>query len=200
MTSAFIAQQQIILASNNQGKAKEFTELLAPHPILTQGYFNIPEIEETGNTFIENALLKARNAALHANLPALADDSGLVVDALHGAPGVVSARYAGVGSTDADNIQKLLLALQDVPEAQRTARFICVLVLLRHTQDPLPIIAQGVWEGRILTKPQGSNGFGYDPIFWVPEQHCSAAELSAEQKNRLSHRGQALRQLQHLLA
>jgi XTP/dITP diphosphohydrolase len=199
MNSAFLAQQQIILASNNQGKAKEFTALLAPHPILTQGYFNIPEVEETGSTFIENALLKARNAALHADLPALADDSGLVIDALNGAPGVFSARYAGVGSSDADNIQKVLSALKDVPEAQRTARFICVLVLLRHAEDPLPLIAQGIWEGRILTQPQGDNGFGYDPIFWVPEQECAAAALSAEQKNRLSHRGQALRQLQHML-
>ena len=195
----FLSAQQIVLASGNLGKIKEIQALLAGHQIVAQSAFNVAEADETACTFVENALIKARNAALHCNLPAIADDSGLVVDALNGYPGVISARYAGVGATDQDNIKKLLLALDGVPEAQRTARFICVMVFLAHANDPCPIIAQGVWEGKILTKPVGSNGFGYDPVFWVPDHQCASAELSADDKNAISHRGQAIRSLTQML-
>ena len=196
---SFLSAQQIVLASGNQGKIKEIQALLSGHQVVTQSAFNVKEAEETACTFVENALIKARNAALHCNLPTIADDSGLVVDALNGYPGVISARYAGVGATDQDNIKKLLLALEGVPEAQRTARFVCVMVFMAHANDPCPIIAQGVWEGTILTKPVGSNGFGYDPVFWVPNHQCASAELSADEKNAVSHRGQALRSLTQLL-
>ncbi len=196
---SFLSAQQIVLASGNLGKIKEIQALLSGHQVVTQSAFNVKEAEETACTFVENALIKARNAALHCNLPTIADDSGLVVDALNGYPGVISARYAGVGATDQDNIKKLLLALEGVPEAQRTARFICVMVFMAHANDPCPIIAQGVWEGTILTKPVGSNGFGYDPVFWVPNHQCASAELSADEKNAVSHRGQALRSLTQLL-
>ena len=196
---SFLSAQQIVLASGNLGKIKEIQALLSGHQVVTQSAFNVKEAEETACTFVENALIKARNAALHCNLPTIADDSGLVVDALNGYPGVISARYAGVGATDQDNIKKLLLALEGVPEAQRTARFICVMVFMAHANDPCPIIAQGVWEGTILTKSVGSNGFGYDPVFWVPDHQCASAELSAEDKNAVSHRGQALRSLTQLL-
>ncbi len=195
----FLSTQQIVLASGNLGKIKEIQALLTGHQIVAQSAFNVKEADETACTFVENALIKARNAALHCNLPAIADDSGLVVDALNGYPGVISARYAGVGATDQDNIKKLLLALEGVPEAQRTARFICVMVFMAHPNDPCPIIAQGAWEGRILTKPAGNNGFGYDPVFWVPEHECASAELSATQKNAISHRGQAINTLTHML-
>ncbi len=195
----FLSAQQIVLASGNPGKIKEIQALLAGHQIVSQSAFNVAEADETACTFVENALIKARNAALHCNLPAIADDSGLVVDALNGYPGVISARYAGVGATDQDNIKKLLLALDGVPEAQRTARFICVMVFMAHANDPCPIIAQGVWEGKILTKPAGSNGFGYDPVFWVPDHQCASAELSADDKNAMSHRGQAIRSLTQML-
>ncbi|MCX7084526.1 MAG: RdgB/HAM1 family non-canonical purine NTP pyrophosphatase [Methylococcales bacterium] len=195
----FLSAQQIVLASGNLGKIKEIQALLAGHQIVAQSAFNVAEADETACTFVENALIKARNAALHCNLPAIADDSGLVVDALNGYPGVISARYAGVGATDQDNIKKLLLALDGVPEAQRTARFICVMVFMAHANDPCPIIAQGVWEGKILTKPAGSNGFGYDPVFWVPDHQCASAELSADDKNAISHRGQAIRSLTQML-
>jgi len=157
------------------------------------------DAEETGATFVENAILKARNAALHCQLPAIADDSGLVVDALNGAPGVISARYAGIGASDHDNVYKLLRELAGVPAELRTARFICVMVFMEHANDPCPVIAQGIWEGRILDHAVGENGFGYDPVFWVPEQHCSSAELSPDLKNSLSHRGQALKQLTDLM-
>ena len=195
----FLSAQQIVLASGNLGKIKEIQALLAGHQMVAQSAFNVQEADETACTFVENALIKARNAALHCNLPAIADDSGLVVDALNGYPGVISARYAGVGATDQDNIKKLLIALEGVPEAQRTARFICVMVFLAHAHDPCPIIAQGVWEGKILIKPAGSNGFGYDPVFWVPDHQCASAELSAEDKNAISHRGQAIRSLTQML-
>ena len=196
---SFLSAQQIVLASGNQGKIKEIQALLAGHQVVTQSAFNVKEADETACTFVENALIKARNAALHCNLPTIADDSGLVVDALNGYPGVISARYAGVGATDQDNIKKLLLALEGVPEAQRTARFICVMVFMAHANDPCPIIAQGGCEGKILTKPVGSNGFGYDPVFCVPDHQCASAELSAEDKTAISHRGQALRSLTELL-
>ncbi|WP_428353383.1 RdgB/HAM1 family non-canonical purine NTP pyrophosphatase [Methyloprofundus sp.] len=190
---------KIVLASGNAGKIKEIQAILSDYKIVPQQQFNIQEAEETGSTFIENAIIKAKHAALHSNLPAIADDSGLVVDALKGAPGVISARYADTKATDQENLQKLLDAMVDIPESQRSARFICVIVLMRHANDPFPLIAQASWEGRILDHPQGANGFGYDPIFWVAAENCSSAELSAPRKNQLSHRGQALRQLASLL-
>ena len=193
--------ESIVLASNNPGKVREFDQLLAAARIhvVPQGDYGVPEVEETGLTFVENAILKARNAARHSGLPALADDSGLEVDALNGAPGIYSARYAGPGASDIDNLVKLLLDLDAVPDEQRTARYQCVLVYLRHPADPTPLICQGTWEGLILRDPRGANGFGYDPIFLVPTQGCTAAELDPAVKNAASHRGQALRQLQHLL-
>jgi len=191
--------KKIVLASGNPGKIKEIQAILTNYSIVTQQEFNIQEAEETGSTFIENAIIKARNAALHSNLPAIADDSGLVVDALNGAPGVISARYAGIHASDQENLQKLLIDMQDIPESERSARFICVIVLMRHAKDPFPIITQASWEGNILTHSRGKNGFGYDPVFWLPSENCSSAELSAPRKNQLSHRGQALRQLTNFL-
>ncbi len=196
----FSKSQKIVLASGNQGKIREIQALLKDYTILPQNDFNISEVEETGSTFVENAILKARNAAFVSQLPAIADDSGLVVDALGGAPGVISARYAGEEASDKDNLLKVLGELKDVPTELRTARFICVLVLMRHANDPLPIIAQGVWEGRITFSAEGNNGFGYDPIFWVDKYKCTSAQLNAEQKNQLSHRGQALNLLTNLLS
>ena len=193
--------EQIVLASNNPGKVREIGQLLAGAriQIRPQGDFGVPEVAETGLTFVENAIIKARHAASHSGLAAIADDSGIEVDALRGAPGIYSARYAGVGASDEANLLKLLEDLKHVPEPERTGRFQCVLVYLRHPDDPTPLICQGTWEGRILTAPRGENGFGYDPVFFVPTQGCSSAELDPETKNRLSHRGQALRQLQRLL-
>ena len=159
---------------------------------MPQSEFNTPDAVEDGLSFIENALKKARNAAEHRGMPALADDSGIEVDALNGEPGIHSARYAG---NDESNIEKLLSELDGIAEDRRTARFQCVIVYLRHATDPVPVIAQGTWEGSVLTTPRGESGFGYDPVFYVPELDCSAAELSAEDKNRLSHRGKALRQM-----
>ena len=188
---------KIVLASNNPGKVREFNELLAGADlqVVPQSEFSVPDIEETGLSFVENAILKARNAAAHTGLPAIADDSGIEVDALQGAPGIYSARYAGPGASDAANLRKLLETLAEVPEAQRTARFQCLMVYMRHACDPTPLIFQGTWEGRILTAPRGDNGFGYDPVFFVPERNSSSAELPPDIKNRLSHRGQALRAL-----
>lgn len=193
--------ERIVLASNNAGKVREFAQLLAQAhiEIRPQGDFGVPEAAETGLTFVENAILKARNAALHSGLPAIADDSGIEVDALNGAPGIYSARYAGAGASDADNCARLLAALESVADEARTARFQCVLVYLRHPDDPTPLICQGTWEGSILRAPRGTNGFGYDPLFLVPGAGVSSAELAPEVKNRLSHRGQALRRLRALL-
>ena len=190
-------RKTVVLASNNDGKVREFNALLAgiDFEIVPQSRHGVPEIEETGLTFVENAILKARNAAGHARLPALADDSGLEVDALNGAPGIYSARYAGPGASDGENLTKLLSMLNGIPEAQRTARFQCVLVYMRHELDPTPLIVQGTWEGRILTEPRGRGGFGYDPVFFVPTHGCASAELAPEAKNALSHRGQALQKL-----
>jgi XTP/dITP diphosphohydrolase len=187
----------IVLASSNVGKVREFNQLFADlhREVIPQSRYQVPDAEETGLTFVENAILKARNAAQHTQLPALADDSGLEVDALNGAPGIYSARYAGPGASDAANLEKLLDMLKGVPEEKRTARFQCVLVYMRHALDPTPLICQGTWEGRILTEPRGTSGFGYDPVFFVPTHGVSAAELSPEVKNTLSHRGQALRKL-----
>ena len=189
--------QQIVLATGNPGKVREMGEILAPFglEIVPQSRFQVPEAEETGLTFVENAIIKARNAAAHTGLPAIADDSGLEVDALKGAPGIYSSRYAGADASDGENLEKLLADLGDLPEAQRTARFQCLMVYMSHAEDPTPLICQGSWEGRILFEPRGENGFGYDPVFYVPSHDCSSAQLSKEVKNRLSHRGQALRQL-----
>lgn len=186
--------QQIVLASANAGKLREFNQVLAglDFQVLAQSDFAVGEVDETGLTFVENAILKARHVSQVSGLPALADDSGLEVDFLKGAPGIYSARFSGAGATDASNNAKLLELLSGVPEAERGARFQCLLVYLRHPKDPTPLICQGTWEGRILETPQGDNGFGYDPLFWVPECQCSSAQLLPEQKNRLSHRGQAV--------
>lgn len=189
--------KKILLASNNPGKVREIAAILADHDmeVVPQSAFAVPEADETGLTFIENAILKARHASRLSGLPAIADDSGLEVDALGGAPGVFSARYSGEGATDAANNAKLLDALRDVPPERRTARFRCVMAYLRHEHDPSPVIAEGVWEGVMLSEARGAGGFGYDPLFFVPEQGCASAELPAEVKNRLSHRGKALRAL-----
>ena len=189
--------KNIVLASSNPGKVREINQLLAELDmhVVAQGDYGVMDAEETGLTFVENAILKARNAAAHTGQPAIADDSGIEVDALNGAPGIYSARYAGAGASDQDNLQKLLEALRDVPEAERTARFQCLMVYMRHGEDPTPLICQGTWEGRILLEPRGENGFGYDPLFLVPTHNCSSAELEPDVKNALSHRGQALRLL-----
>jgi XTP/dITP diphosphohydrolase len=189
--------QTIVLATGNAGKVHEFASLLEGLglQIRPQSDFAVPEAEETGLSFIENAILKARNAARHTGLAAIADDSGLEVDALNGDPGIYSARYAGPGKGDAANNDKLLGALQGIPWEARTARFQCVIAYLRHAEDPTPLVAQGTWEGRILEAPRGERGFGYDPLFWVPTHECSSAELDAATKNAISHRGQAMRAL-----
>lgn len=196
-----MSTRSIVLASSNKGKIKELNALLAPMgwQVRPQSEWHIEDAEETGLSFVENAMIKARHACEQTGLPALADDSGIAVDALNGAPGIYSARFAGEGCSDEDNINTLLAQLKDVPEEQRTARFICVLVFMQHANDPTPIICQGEWEGRILLRPAGQGGFGYDPVFYVPERACSAAELSAEDKRMLSHRGKALAQLRRLL-
>lgn len=188
---------KVVLATGNQGKLQELQALLAGKglEIVPQTELRVPEAEETGASFRENALLKAWNAARHTGLPAIADDSGLEVDALHGAPGIYSARYAGPDATDADNLQKLLKELDGVPAAKRRARFRCAIAYLRKVDDPAPLVCEGVWEGSILEAPRGTNGFGYDPVFLVPGKSLSSAELPPEEKNRLSHRGQALAKL-----
>lgn len=194
--------KKIVLASNNRGKVREIGQLLAGLDIevAPQAEFGVEDIEETGLSFVENALLKARNAARHTGLPAIADDSGLEVDALNGAPGIYSARYAGNDASDEDNLKKLLDELNRLGEVPRTARFQCLMVYLRHALDPTPIICQGTWEGVIVDTPAGSNGFGYDPVFYVISDKCTAAQLDPERKNSLSHRGQALTQLLDKLA
>ncbi|MEE9346476.1 MAG: RdgB/HAM1 family non-canonical purine NTP pyrophosphatase [Methylococcales bacterium] len=189
----------IVLASGNSGKIREFQAVLKQYNLNPQSNFAVPEAEETGLTFLENALIKARNAAEYAGLPALADDSGLIVDVLNGAPGIYSARFAGSQASDQENLDKLLIDLADVPDQLRTARFVCVLAYCRYPEDPIPVIAQGVWEGSILREQRGEGGFGYDSVFYVPEQQCTSAQLTAQQKNALSHRGQALAELCRLL-
>ncbi len=187
----------LVLASGNAGKLREFHQLLAPlgFDVRPQSEYHVAEVAETGLTFVENALLKAREASRFSGLPALADDSGLEVDALHGAPGIYSARFAGEPRSDARNNDRLLAALAEVPEGLRSGRYWCVLVYLRHAEDPVPLIVQRSWEGEILAHPRGEGGFGYDSLFWLPEQAMSVAELPAEEKNRLSHRGRALQAL-----
>lgn len=185
---------KLVLASGNAGKLAELRDLLgdAGIDLHAQSESGVEDAEETGLTFVENAILKARHAARATGLPSLGDDSGLCVDALNGAPGLYSARYAGTHGDAGANIVKLLDALRDVPGDRRGARFVCVLALLRHAEDPQPLIAEGVWEGRILSAPRGDRGFGYDPVFFDPERGMGAAELDAALKNRISHRGRAL--------
>ena len=185
---------KIVLASNNQGKVREIGQMLTELEleVVPQSTFNIEDAEETGLTFVENAIIKARHASTEAGLPAIADDSGLEVDALNGAPGIYSARFAGKGASDEQNLQKLLRELENIPDKQRTARFQCLMVYMRHAQDPTPIICQGTWEGIITMEPRGDNGFGYDPVFYVPSHQCTSAQLAPKVKNQLSHRGQAL--------
>lgn len=189
--------QRIVLASGNPGKVRELQGLLGESEIqvIPQSEYCVPDVEETGLSFIENAILKARHACRHTALPALADDSGLEVDFLDGEPGIYSARFAGTHGDDAANNKRLLGELDGVPEAERTARFRCVIALLRHPEDPMPLVVSGTWEGRILTRPQGEGGFGYDPLFFDPALGRSAAELEPTTKNRHSHRGRALQAL-----
>ncbi len=191
--------QEIVLASGNAGKLRELQQTLANNKVLLvpQSEFGVTEAEETGLSFVENAIIKARHACNSSGKPAIADDSGIEVDALDGEPGIYSARYAGDSTSCADkaNNAKLLKAIEHVPEQHRTARFQCVIVYMRHARDPMPLICQGTWEGRILFEECGSNGFGYDPLFYVPSHNCASAELDPSVKNRLSHRGQAIRQL-----
>jgi XTP/dITP diphosphohydrolase len=184
-------RKQIVLASGNAGKLRELNHILSPIGVelLSQAEFDVPEVAETGLSFVENAIIKARAAAGHTGLPAIADDSGLEVDVLNGEPGIHSARYSGDGDTA--NNAKLLRELEGLPEEQRGARFQCVLVYMRHALDPTPLVCQGSWEGRILYAPRGDHGFGYDPLFYVPDQQCSSAELPPEVKNRISHRAKA---------
>ncbi len=189
--------RKLVIASGNAGKLRELSALLEPlgYALHTQSEFDVPEAEETGTTFVENAIIKARNAAEHTGLPAVADDSGIEVDALDGAPGVWSARFSGPDASDAKNNALLVEKLREVPEDRRTARYRAVIVYMRHAGDPSPIICEGSWEGRIILEPRGDNGFGYDPHFWLDSHGCTSAELDPAEKNRLSHRGQALRQL-----
>ena len=193
--------QRIVLATGNRGKVEEMQAILAPFglEVVPQSAFGVPEAEETGLTFVENAIIKARNAAYHTGLPAIADDSGLEVDHLRGAPGIYSSRFAGPDAIDTDNVAKLLSDLKSVPDSERSARFQCLMVFMAHDRDPTPLICQGTWEGSILHAPRGEGGFGYDPVFYVPTHNCASAELSAEVKNQLSHRGQALRKLAEAL-
>lgn len=188
---------RVALATANRGKLVELQALLAPMAIevVPQSRFTSIAAEETGLSFVENAILKARHAAHASGLPAIADDSGLEVDALQGAPGIYSARYAGVGATDQQNLDRLLFELRDVPPVRRTARYRCALAFMRWHLDPSPLICQAHWEGMLIDSPRGAGGFGYDPIFLLPQLNLTAAELAADQKNRLSHRGQALRAL-----
>lgn len=194
--------KRLVLASGNAGKVAELRELLGDSgfALHAQSEFGVADVEETASTFVENALLKARHAARATGLPALGDDSGLCVDALHGAPGLYSARYGGVHGDAARNIARLLEEMRDIPGQARGARFYCVLVLLRGVDDPQPLIAEGSWEGRILERPRGERGFGYDPVFFDPDNACSAAELDPVVKNVISHRGRALAALKQRLA
>jgi|TARA_B110000091_G_scaffold199186_1_gene228773 XTP/dITP diphosphohydrolase len=191
----------IVLATGNKGKVKELAGLLLKHNItvVPQSDFNVPDVAETGATFVENAIIKARHAAKITGLPAIADDSGLAVDALNGAPGVYSARYAGENASDKDNTSKLLTALLNVPDNRRSARFHCVLVYMQNSEDPTPVICHGVWEGSICREKQGDQGFGYDPVFWQADRQLTSAQLPRDLKNQLSHRGKALAQLVPLL-
>ena len=190
---------KVVLASSNKGKLVELQTILDQRDVqlFPQSEFSVSDADETGLSFVENALIKARHACLSTGLPAIADDSGIEVDALKGEPGIYSARYAGFHGPEADidNNAKLLRELENIAEADRTARFRCVIAYMRHAKDPMPLICQGTWEGRILFKEEGENGFGYDPLFYVPSHSCASAKLDAVTKNAISHRGQALTQL-----
>lgn len=189
--------RDVVLASNNPGKLREIADILSGVDItlLPQSRFDVPEVEETGKTFVENALLKARAAAAVSGLPAIADDSGIEVDVLNGEPGIYSARYAGEGASDEDNLWRLVRNVLATGKDRPTARYQCVIVYLRHALDPMPVIAEGTWEGYIISTPRGSHGFGYDPVFYVPTHDRTSAELEPDEKNRISHRGQALAML-----
>jgi XTP/dITP diphosphohydrolase len=189
--------KKLVVASSNPGKLRELLQLFASteYELFPQSEYSVPEVAETGTTFVENAIIKARNAAQHTGFAALADDSGIEVDALDGAPGVYSARFAGAGASDAENNALLVEKLYSVPDSQRRARYRAVIVFMRNSADPSPLICEGSWEGEIILEPRGNGGFGYDPYFYLPDQGCTSAELSAEHKNKLSHRGQALRKL-----
>lgn len=189
--------QKIVIASGNAGKLREFTQLLGDRgfEVLPQSHFKVSDAEETGTTFVENAIIKARHACQQTGLPAIADDSGIEVDALNGRPGVYSARYSGADASDASNNQKLLDELAGVPANKRTARYHAILAFMRHAEDPTPILCHGIWEGIILSEARGTNGFGYDPLFFVPSHNCTSAELDKAEKNRISHRGKAMEQL-----
>ena len=191
------ATGRVVLASGNPGKLREMSRILAGLEVelVPQSAFNVPEVEETGKTFVENAILKARAAAGAAGCPAIADDSGIEVDVLHGEPGVYSARYAGVGASDRENLELLLDRVARTGASRPAARFQCVIVYLRHALDPTPVIASGTWEGFLVDEPRGDNGFGYDPVFYVPDHGCTSAELPPDVKNAISHRGQALQEL-----
>lgn len=193
---------KIVIASGNPGKLRELSALLEPldYEVHIQSEFDVPDVAETGTTFVENAIIKARHAAGFTGLPAIADDSGIEVDALDGAPGVYSARFSAPDASDEKNNALLVEKLRNVPEDQRTARYRAVIVYMSHAKDPSPIICEGSWEGQIVLAPKGQGGFGYDPYFYVPTHGCTSAELTAEQKNAISHRGQALRQLAEKLA
>ena len=192
---------KIVIASNNAAKSKEIQAIFGQEGFesVLQSEFNIGSVEETGLTFAENAILKARHAAKHTNMSAVADDSGIIVDALLDEPGIYSARYAGENATDEENNEKLLARVRDLPESKWDARFVCVIVFLRTPTDPLPIICEGVWKGKINPESFGENGFGYDPIFFLPERNCTSAQLPPELKNKISHRGQALQKLKNQL-
>ena len=194
--------KRIILASNNPGKVREIQQLLTGCgvEIIPKSDLDIADVAETGLTFVENAILKARHAATLSGLPAMADDSGLEVDALNGAPGIYAARYAGPGSSDTDNNARLLRELKDIPDGQRRARFQCVIVYMRHAKDAMPLLCTGTWEGRILHESKGRHGFGYDPLFYVPTHRCSSAELPPDVKNKISHRALALQALREAFA
>jgi len=193
--------KRIVFASNNQGKVREVASILAPLDIVVipQSEYFVPAVEETGLSFVENAIIKARHAARHTALPSIADDSGLEVDALDGEPGIYSARYAGPDGDDDANNEKLLNELLDAGPGPHTARYQCLMVFMRHALDPTPVICQGAWEGEITDNPRGKNGFGYDPLFLAPALGLTAAELEPDEKNRVSHRGKALRQLADVL-
>lgn len=186
--------RSLVLASGNQGKLRELDAMLAPvgWTVMPQIEWGISEAVEDGLSFIENAIIKARHASEHTGLPALGDDSGLVVDILGGAPGIFSARFSGAAADDSSNIRKLLAELGGLPESDRGAHFYCAMALVRHAHDPAPLLATGRWNGRIMEESAGMGGFGYDPVFWVPTHNCSSAELPAKVKNQISHRGKAL--------
>ena len=189
--------RRVVLATSNAGKLKELAALLDEFAVelVAQSEYQVDSVEETGLSFVENAIIKARHAARVTGVPAIADDSGICVDALNGEPGIYSARYAGAAASDAENVAKLLGKMRDVADAKRSARFECVVAFLEDPVDPTPLICHGSWAGRVLHQPRGENGFGYDPVFYIPTARCSCAELDSVSKNRLSHRGQAIRQL-----